>query len=570
MATNTGASPKADPQDDATASAFAPSWFMPSPLTKPGRQTSPLRLGSASARLWAYLMGARVVVALGLLALQGLAYAQGTGRPWQLLLCTGYLVATAAVLRWSRPARSDSFWSIGWALTLWVDLAVFGVLQAFQQGGVNYTPLFVLPVLLASILGPLLLALGSAAFATLALLFDAFSGDVLRPGQATANYVQSAITGVGLFLVALLANQLSARLGREQAQARLSRARAQAEAQVNQLIVTGLNEGILVVDAHGRIWHANPAACTMLGAPQVGPPYSALMGQPGWPLLAGWARTVLHLGQDDRCEITLPLPGGQSHRVLLRARVTPWADDGTDTSACVLFLEDLRVVETRVRNEKLAAMGRVSAAVAHEIRNPLAAIAQANALLREESLTPIQQRLATMIGQNAKRLGRTVDDILDVAKLPAHPQAASAPTPLDETVATTVAEWHAQQGQGAAPQWHPGAAGLQVRFDAEHLRRVLVNLLDNASKYGDGGSGTIEISTTATGQLVVWNPGSPMPASVSQHLFEPFASSHSRSSGLGLYLSRELCQHHGAQLTYRPARRHGVDGHSFTVEFATS
>ncbi|NIC39678.1 PAS domain-containing protein, partial [Aquabacterium sp. A08] len=144
--------------------------------------------------------------------------------------------------------------------------AVFGLLQTFQQGGVNYTPLFVLPVLLASILGPLLLALGSAAFATLALLFDAFSGEVLRPGQATANYVQSAITGAGLFLVALLANQLAARLWREQAQARHSRARAMAEAQVNQLIVTGLNEGVLVVDAHGSIWHANPAACAMLGA----------------------------------------------------------------------------------------------------------------------------------------------------------------------------------------------------------------------------------------------------------------------------------------------------------------
>lgn len=522
-------------------------------------------MGPSTARLWSYLMGARVFVACGLLALQLLAWLQGQSTTWLLAVCGGYLVATMAVLRWSRPSRSESVWSAGWALTLWVDLTVFGLLQNFQQGSFNFTPLFMLPVLLASILGPFILAMGSAAFATLMVLLDAFTSEVFRVGQTT--YVQAAITSVGLFLVALLAHQLAARLGREQAQARLSRAQAMAESQVNQLIVTGLSEGVLVVDVQGRIWHANPAACTMLGAPRAQPPYTALLALPGWPLLSEWARNTLQVGQDDRCELSLPTPAGTAQHLLLRARVTPAADGHTEGTACVIFLEDLRDVETRVRNEKLAAMGRVSVAVAHEIRNPLAAISQANALLAEERLNPIQQKLIGMIGQNAKRLGRTVDDILDVAKLPASLPALGQHTPLDETVHTTLQEWHAQQPGTPTPRWRPGAMGMTVQFDAEHLRRVLVNLLDNAQKYGTGGTGSIEVETMDTGELTVWNPGLPLPASVAPHLFEPFASSHSRSSGLGLYLSRELCERYGAQLTYQPSHRHGVAGHGFRVIF---
>jgi two-component system sensor histidine kinase PilS (NtrC family) len=96
---------------------------------------------------------------------------------------------------------------------------------------------------------------------------------------------------------------------------------------------------------------------------------------------------------------------------------------------------------------------------------------------------------------------------------------------------------------------------------------VLVNLLDNAHKYGTGGTGDVEVETTANGQLVVWNPGAPITNNVAQHMFEPFASSHSRSSGLGLYLSRELCQRYGAQLAYQPSSRHGMAGHGFVVTF---
>ena len=119
------------------------------------------------------------------------------------------------------------------------------------------------------------------------------------------------------------------------------------------------------------------------------------------------------------------------------------------------------------------------------------------------------------------------------------------------------------------------AAQVQVEFDAEHLRRVLVNLLDNALRFMGREPDSLQITTRihAPGQafLQVWSDGAPMDQSVERHLFEPFFSSESRSSGLGLYICRELCERHGAAISYqrvhRPCRRGDVAGNAFTVSF---
>ena len=573
MGQNTASTPKTEPGGPASPRHtlaqpdFAPTWFDPAAAPKPSAEPDELSPEEASARLWRFFMRARVLVASVLLLLQSYFYLQGSVALWLWLLSMAYLAATLAVLRWSRPARAESFWSATWALTLWLDLALFGLLQFVQIGALNYQPLFVLPVLLAAVLGPLRLALGAAACATLLLLFDALAGELRQP-ELTATYVQGAITGVGLFLVALLVHQLAQRLGREQVQASVHRAAADAQAQVNQLIVTGLSEGVLVLDAHGQIWHANPAACAMLGAPGEQPPYARLPTLPAWPLLSGWARALLLQGQDTSQTLNLPSPGGEAQQVHLRARLSQLGANSPIEPACVIFMENQRDIENRVRNEKLAAMGRVSAALAHEIRNPLAAISQANALLAEEALTPALQRLSTMIGHNAQRLGRTVDDILETSKLPIRPSALAEHLPLDASVAAIVADWQQQHPGGPALHWQPGAGALRVYFEAEHLRRLLVNLLDNAHRHAPAGNATVCIgSHSGPARLEVWNPGPPLAAEVAQHLFEPFNSSRSRSSGLGLYLARQLCQRHAARIEYRPSQRDGVAGNGFVVSF---
>ena len=158
------------------------------------------------------------------------------------------------------------------------------------------------------------------------------------------------------------------------------------QAQVNELVIETLADGVLVVDAKGRVHAANPAAAAAAGL-RAGRPHrraSRSTAQPRWqPLVALAQRTFAQRAAAARPMWRWSRSGGAARRIHVRTRLTG-SHDSRAESLCVMFLEDLREMEARLRTEKLAAMGRMSAAVAHEIRNPLAAIAQANALLDED------------------------------------------------------------------------------------------------------------------------------------------------------------------------------------------
>jgi two-component system sensor histidine kinase PilS (NtrC family) len=237
-----------------------------------------------------------------------------------------------------------------------------------------------------------------------------------------------------------------------------------------------------------------------------------------------------------------------------------------------MFLEDLREMEARVRIEKLAAMGRMSTAVAHEIRNPLAAITQANALLEEDLQAADQRQLTDIIGQNAQRLAKIVNEVLDISRaqqeIPA-PQTTSLQ--LDEAVRRIANDWARQNAVNGQLRICTDCANTEVGFDDDHLRRLMLNLLDNALRYTSGATQGLEVSTqlVAPGQarLAVWSDGQTLEESVQAHLFEPFFSSESRSTGLGLYICRELCERYGAQIGYQRVLREHVQGNEFFVMF---
>ena len=529
---------------------------------------------SAFERLWRGVMTARVGVAVVLLALLGVIALTGFApiNHWQVALCGCYLAASVAARLFTHPVAPGRTFDPQWVSTIGVDLLAFSVLHFLQVANLNYSPLFALPVLTAAVLGSMLLAMGTAAGVTLLLLADA-SLQVLDPADHTAHIVQAGLTGGGYFAVALIANELALRLAREEEAARRSMSAARTQAHVNELVIESLGDGLLVVGPDWRIHAANPAARSLLGwqAPEA-PASLALVSRPGWRPLAAIAQRTFDSLDAQAAELALELTPTERLHVRVRTRLTAAQDPYSET-LCVMFLQDLREAEAQVRTEKLAAMGRMSAAVAHEIRNPLAAIAQANALLAEELADPGQQQLSHLVAKNTHRLSQIVEEILNLVRVQQQPVADWLE--LDQSVATFAGEWERQAQAGTRVQLLLQSGTAWVTFDGEHLRRVMVNLLDNALRYASTGPGAIVVATamgSTHAGLQVWSDGAPLDASVQRHLFEPFFSSESRSSGLGLYICRELCQRHGATIAYTRSRApdgSGRDGNAFTVTFRT-
>jgi two-component system sensor histidine kinase PilS (NtrC family) len=552
---------------------------MASPASNPWADSTLELIGDTPFdRLWRGFMTARVTIALVLLLVLGALYLLVAGSlgisDWLLVLCATYLLAALAVRLFARPKPPGSAFDPQWVSTIGVDLVAFSTLQFLQAGNINYGPLFALPVLMAAVLGSSLLALGTAAGVTLLLLAEAWVMVLQAPQELAARFLQAGLTGTGYFAVAVLVNQLAARLAREEAAARHSRQAARVQAQVNELVIENLGDGVLVVGADGRLRTANPAARKQLGEAQSAGSLPVLLTQHlPWHPLAELARLTFTTETSQRADVAIDDGVGSPHRLQVRTRLTAAHDDPAQ-SLCVMFLQDLRELEARVRTEKLAAMGRMSAAVAHEIRNPLAAISQANALLDEDLVDPGQRQLSGLVRQNTQRLAQIVEEILDISRVQRQgPAPTETKLALDTLVAADCIEWARQSGAGDRLELALAGGDALVPFEADHLRRVLINLLDNASRYASAQPASIRVLTQRVGRessLRVWSDGPPLEVTVRQHLFEPFFSSESRSSGLGLYICRELCERHGAQIGYRRSIGPGTaprQGNEFFVVF---
>lgn len=575
----------ADPGMSETAFGESTHAAPPSPeLGKPSPASRPNEVNRPSFhRIYRAFLSARFALALVLLGLVTGSWLLG-GKPplWLFLSTTGYVIVTVALL--TLPIKTQGNRTELQSLrprqalaSVGLDLIFFALMHYFTGSAVNSQALLVLPVLMAAVLMTRIMALGVAAAATLNLLAAALLQGT-DGSSLTTLLTQAGLTGFGLFAIAALASELSSRLAKEERSARGSLELARQQAQLNRLVIEEMTEGVMVVDRQGRVRTANPAARRLLSSQGITPPSPfQLRGVPAWfDLIKAVERAqgnpqLAEDGQDVKLQFD-----DQSQRDLrLRARFTKGKGGRTPEDMCVMLLEDLRAVRTRQRQDKLAAMGRMSAGIAHEIRNPLAAIAQANALLSEDATSTTQKKLTQLVTDNVDRLKHIIDDILTVA--PGVRPPAPAIDPI-ETIVAICNDWRSTQGLQAGDeslldidttgcQKAPSYPHLKIRFEPDHLQRVLVNLLDNASRYNSGEPGAINVtlrwmpSADSAGLLMlsVSNDGDPVTADTERSLFEPFFSTRSRGTGLGLYICRELCERHGAHIDYRlhaPPLRH--------------
>lgn len=540
----------------------------PTGLTDDSQAASPLSEGPF-ARIARTYVAARAVLG-GLLCLMQFSFGAavaGPWLPWTLLLVTAYAVQ-GAVLWWSLRSRTEPLTDKPrassrrlWAATIGVDLLVFSLLHLLgSPSTLNFAALLVLPVLMAGVLMPRRWALFSAASASLALLAVSWPSS-FSAADGAAFMAQTGLVGVGLFAISLVAGELALRLRREEQSARRSLEFARSQERLNRLVIEEMADGVLVVDERLRVRAANPAARRLLVSQGEAPaaPFS-LRARQAWAPLAEVVEEALVRRDwpDAGRDVRLDFGEGAARTLRTRARFTPPAEaapSGSQGSFCVLLLEDVRTAQARLRQERLAAMGRVSTGIAHEIRNPLAAISQANALLGESGLEEAQARLSRMVADNVRRLQRVVDDVLEAA-VPSGSHAGAVDA--REEVRSAVTDWLAATGHGPGDprlRLDLPEAPLTVQFDGDHLRRVLVNLLDNASRHATSEPGSMALRLSVRDErtvvLSLANDGPPMPADVERHLFEPFFSTRSRGSGLGLYICRELCDRYGATIEFR-------------------
>jgi two-component system sensor histidine kinase PilS (NtrC family) len=235
----------------------------------------------------------------------------------------------------------------------------------------------------------------------------------------------------------------------------------------------------------------------------------------------------------------------------------------------VAVIDDLRELEERAQQLKLASMGRLSASIAHEIRNPLAAIRHANGLLAEQLGEPRLQRLARIVETNTVRIDRVVEDVLAIAR---RERPSLEPLDIARFLEVLIPEIVVMSGTDRRRIEVALAADAPILFDPGQLRQVLVNLVGNALRYASDAPSAVRIEWRRDPadrlELRVSDDGPGLAPGMIDHVFEPFFTTESRGTGLGLYLAREFCAANGAALRYEVSTAPGGHRTAFVIAVA--
>jgi two-component system sensor histidine kinase PilS (NtrC family) len=446
-----------------------------------------------------------------------------------------------------------------------IDIAAIVILM-HASGGISsgLGGLLVVFVGAGSLILPFRIPAFFAAIAALAVLGEQLFSQIGGVSD-TSNFTPAGVLGAIIFAISLAARPLARRIQFSEALARQRGVDLANLSELNEYIVQHLRESIVVLDAENRIRLINASAAHLLGAPA--DCHGMPIGEASIDLsnyISKWrndaeasAHTDLTVNADD-----------DSSRI--KAHLAPLGRDTARQGPVLVFLEDSSLMNARVQQSKLASLGRLSASIAHEIRNPVGAMSHAGQLLAEsEALSDDDLRLTEIIRTHAERVSHIIDNILQLSRRESsRPERFELEPWLQDFAQEFTRTLELQEGELSIDKAEPQ---LEIRMDPSHLRQVLWNLCDNAVKYASETGGIlVELQTGKTGRtgqpyLEVLDQGHGVDAATADKIFEPFFTARSGGTGLGLYISRELCELNRATLVYRP-RESG--GSIFRIVFA--
>ncbi len=396
-----------------------------------------------------------------------------------------------------------------------------------------------------------------AAVAAIGIIYLTFYLSISRP-SAASYYLQAGSLGALCFAVALLMQALTRRLHDSESLAEQRASDVTKLEELNALILQRMRTGILVLDAQRRVQLANQSALTLFGQEQ-------LVGQ-SIDQCCGALVDGLQLWQSNPTLRPQSLKLPSNGTLLLPSFIALRQGEQQQT---LVFLEDLSQIAQQAQQLKLAALGRLTAGIAHEIRNPLGAISHAAQLLQEsEELPGADRRLAQIIQDQSKRMNQVIENVLQLSRRQqAEPQVLDLKAWLQTYVyefrqrATAQQQLHLEMAEGA----------FETRMDALQLTQVLDNLVSNALRYSAKSHENAEVWLTLSidpnldlPTLQILDNGPGVAAQQVLHLFEPFFTTDPKGTGLGLYLARELCESNQARLDYLPR----TDGGCMRITFA--
>ena len=453
------------------------------------------------------------------------------------LTVTGlYLLATIVSLLGLQSYRRC--FNVQLTLHVLVDVLVLTLLM-YAGGGLRsgLGALLLVTLAGAGVVGQGRLVLFFAAMATLSVLFEQ-SYRAMSVNVEMVDFFQAGLFCAGFFGVAVSARLLARRVIANEDLAQRRGVDLKNQMLVSQRIIEEMQDGVLVLDRDGWVKQHNPRAEQLLG---LGDPAERRLANYSTELARGFSDWCQR-ASDDPVSVRAPASGMQ-----LRARFVTTTSSERDV---LVFLEDMGRLQEQARQIKLAALGRLTANIAHEIRNPLSAINHAGELMAEESLGPTNDRLLRIVLDNAQRVERIVSDVLELGR---RDRAHRELVDLRQFLPMLVDEYTLKEKAAAGVvslEWQGRAT---IYFDRPHLHQVLSNLLGNALRHCRGEAGSIRLqvqdgSREGWCELLVIDDGKGVEDCYAEQIFEPFFTTHNKGTGLGLYIARELCDANGARL----------------------